>query len=66
MESIFLAKDEDALVLDELGAFAEPIDCANFESLRIFVENIGHEGTNERIGLPPNSEKRRSEPDARN
>ena len=61
MESILLPEDEDALVLDELRAFAELIDCADFESLRIFVENVRHERANECIGLTTNREQRRAE-----
>lgn len=57
MESVFLAKDKYSFVFDELCALAELIERSNFESLRVFVENVRHERANESIGLPTHGEE---------
>src|SRR6266568_1130283 len=51
MKRVLLAKDEDALVVDELRAFTELVHGSNLEPLRIFVEHVRHQRTKERIGL---------------
>jgi hypothetical protein len=51
MKSILLAKDEDALVVDELRALAELIDSSDFEPLWVFVEDVWDEGTKKRVRL---------------
>ena len=43
MQSIFLAKDKNALVFDKLRALRELIEGADFESFGIFVENVRNE-----------------------
>jgi hypothetical protein len=51
MKSIFLAKDEDALVVDELRALAELIDSSDFEPLRVFVKDVWDERTKKCVRL---------------
>lgn len=65
MKRVLLAKDEDALVVDELCAFAELIDRSDFEALRVFVEDIGNQRTKERVRLTTDCEDCRTQADAR-
>lgn len=65
MKCILLAEDEDALVVDELCAFAELIDRANFEALRVFVEDIWYQRPQKRVRLAADSQDRRAKTDAR-
>src|SRR5689334_15950938 len=60
VQSVFLPKDEHALVFDEFCAFVELIERPDFEALRILVENVWDKSANQGVRLSPNTDNYRA------
>ena len=65
MKRVLLAENEDALVVDKLRAFAELIDRADLEALRVFVKDVGNQRAKKCVRLTADGEDRSADAEAR-